>query len=85
MHRGEKETLCAGLSDEQVRRLLINELMAIKSWMVGALIAIGMIIWMILQKRKEAAIAFSQGLPESSLRYRLAQKWHHFAVLLLLK
>jgi hypothetical protein len=39
-----------------------------------------MIIWMILQKRKEAAIAFSQGLPESSLRYRLAQKWHHFAV-----
>ena len=35
---------------------------------------------MILQKRKEAAIAFSQGLPESSLRYRLAQKWHHFAV-----
>jgi hypothetical protein len=39
-----------------------------------------MIIWMILQKRKEAAISFSQGLPESSLRYRLAQKWHHFAV-----
>jgi small-conductance mechanosensitive channel len=24
--------------------------------------------------------SFSQGLPESSLRYRLAQKWHHFAI-----
>ena len=57
-----------------------TELTVIKSWVVGALIAVGMIIWMILQKRKEAAMAFSQGLPESSLRYRLAQKWHHFAV-----
>jgi len=56
------------------------ELTVIKSWTVGALIAVGMIIWMILQKRKAAAIAFSQGLPESSLRYRLAQKWHHFAI-----
>jgi small-conductance mechanosensitive channel len=64
-----------------------TELTVIKSWMVGTLIAAGMIIWMILQKRREAAMAFSQGLPESSLRYRLAQKWHHFAlfaVLLLL-
>jgi len=61
-----------------------TELAVIKSWMVGALIAVGMIIWMILQKRKEAAIAFSQGLPESSLRYRLAQKWHHFAVFAIL-
>jgi len=37
-------------------------------------------IWMILQKRKAAAAAFSQGLPESNLRYRLVQNWHHFAV-----
>jgi small-conductance mechanosensitive channel len=35
---------------------------------------------MILQKRKAAAAAFSEGLPESSLRYRMAQKWHYFAV-----
>ena len=45
-----------------------------------SLLAAGMIIWMILQKRKAAAISFSRGLPESSLRYRLAQKWHHFAI-----
>ncbi|NNL76732.1 MAG: mechanosensitive ion channel family protein, partial [Desulfobacterales bacterium] len=37
--------------------------------------------WMILQKRKAAAAAFSRGLPESSLHYRAAQKWHHFAIL----
>ena len=73
--------ICMGNVTRGVLRLAgAAELTAIKSWMVGALIAVGMIIWMILQKRKEAAIAFSQGLPESSLRYRLAQKWHHFAV-----
>jgi small-conductance mechanosensitive channel len=44
------------------------------------LIAAGIIIWMILQKRKAAAATFSHGLPETSLRYRLAQKWHHFAI-----
>ena len=57
-----------------------TELTQLKFVTVYALIAAGMIIWMILQKRKEAAFAFSQGLPESSLRYRLAHKWHHFAV-----
>ena len=73
--------ICMGNVTSGVIRLAgATELTVIKSWMVGALIAIGIIIWMILQKRKEAAIAFSQGLPESSLRYRLAQKWHHFAV-----
>jgi len=73
--------ICMGNVTRGVIRLAgAAELTVIKSWMVGTLIAVGMIIWMILQKRKEAAIAFSQGLPESSLRYRLAQKWHHFAV-----
>jgi small-conductance mechanosensitive channel len=48
------------------------------------LIAAGVIIWMILLKRKEAAAVLSQNLPESSLRYRLAQKWHHFAVVAVL-
>jgi small-conductance mechanosensitive channel len=73
--------ICMGNVTSGVIRLAgATELTAIKSWMVGAFIAVGIIIWMILQKRKEAAIAFSQGLPESSLRYRLAQKWHHFAV-----
>ncbi len=73
--------ICMGNVTRGVIRLAgATELTVIKSWMVGTLIAAGMIIWMILQKRKAAAIAFSQGLPESSLRYRLAQKWHHFAV-----
>jgi small-conductance mechanosensitive channel len=57
-----------------------TELTQLKFGTVFALIAAGMIIWMILQKRKTAAALFSQGLPESSLRYRLAQKWHHFAI-----
>jgi len=57
-----------------------TELTRIKYGTLVGLIAAGMILWMILQKRKEAAIAFSQGLPESSLRYRLTQKWHHFAI-----
>ena len=73
--------ICMGNVTRGVIRLAgATELTVIKSWTVGALIAVGMIIWMILQKRKAAAIAFSQGLPESSLRYRLAQKWHHFAI-----
>ncbi|MGA9536287.1 MAG: mechanosensitive ion channel family protein [Desulfobacterales bacterium] len=57
-----------------------TELTVIKASLVVVLIAGGMIIWMILQKRREAATSFSQGLSESSLRYRLAQKWHHFAI-----
>jgi small-conductance mechanosensitive channel len=64
-----------------------TELTNIKFGTIVSLIAGVMIIWMILQKRKEAATAFSRNLPEASLRYRLAQKWYHFsvfAVLLLL-
>jgi small-conductance mechanosensitive channel len=73
--------ICMGNVTTGVIRLAgATELTVIKSWMVGALIAVGIIIWMILQRRKQAATAFSQGLPESSLRYRLAQKWHHFAI-----
>jgi len=49
--------------------------------LVSGLIAAGMIIAMILQRRKAVAMAFSQGLPEASLRYRLARKWYHFAIL----
>jgi small-conductance mechanosensitive channel len=77
--------ICIGNVTTGVIRLAgATELTAIKSWLVGALIAVGMLIWMILQKRKEAAVAFSRGLPESSLRYRLAQKWHHFAIVAVL-
>ncbi len=73
--------ICMGNVTRGVIRLAgATELTVIKAWLVATLIDVGMIIWMILQKRKEAAIAFSRGLPESSLRYRLAQKWHHFAV-----
>ena len=57
-----------------------TDLTQLKFGTLSGLIAAGMIIWMILQKRKAAAATFSQGLPETSLRYRLAQKWHHFAV-----
>jgi small-conductance mechanosensitive channel len=57
-----------------------TELTQLKFGVLYGLVVAGMIIWMILQKRKTAAAAFSQGLAESSLRYRLAQKWHHFAV-----
>jgi small-conductance mechanosensitive channel len=48
--------------------------------LVGLMVAV-MIIWMVLQKRKAAAAELCRGLPETSLRYRLAQKWHHFAIL----
>jgi small-conductance mechanosensitive channel len=61
-----------------------TDLTQLKFGTLYGLIAAGMIIWMILQKRKTAAVAFSRGLPETSLRYRLAQKWHHFAVFALL-
>jgi small-conductance mechanosensitive channel/predicted outer membrane lipoprotein len=48
--------------------------------MVGLIMA-AMIIWMILQKRTAVAAAFSRGLPETGLRFRIAQKWYHFAIL----
>ena len=73
--------VCFGNVTRGVIRLVgATELTNIKSGVVVGLIAAGMIIWMILQKRKAAAAAFSRGLPDSSLRHRLAQKWHHFAV-----
>ena len=73
--------ICLGNVTTGVIRLAgATELTSIKFGTLLGLIEAGMIIWMILQKRKEAAISFSQGLPESSLRFRLAQKWHHFAV-----
>jgi small-conductance mechanosensitive channel len=73
--------ICLGNVTSGVIRLAgATELTHIKFGMVVGLIAAGVITWMILQKRREAAISFSQGLPETSLRYRLAQKWHHFAI-----
>jgi small-conductance mechanosensitive channel len=73
--------ICLGNVTTGVIRLAgATELTHIKAGTLVGLIAAGMLIWMILQRRREAATSFSQGLPESSLRYRLAQKWHHFAV-----
>ncbi|MEJ2753143.1 MAG: hypothetical protein P8169_10795, partial [Chloroflexota bacterium] len=73
--------ICLGNMTTGVIRLAgATELTHIMSGTLVGLLAAVMLIWMILQKRKEAAISFSQGLPESSLRYRLAQKWHHFAI-----
>jgi small-conductance mechanosensitive channel len=40
-----------------------------------------MLVWMIVHKRQQVALALVAGLPESSLRARLGGYWHHFAVL----
>jgi len=77
--------LCMGNVTGGVIRLAgTSELTSFKFGLLTGLIAVVMIIWMILQRRKAAADAFSQGLPESSLRHRLAQKWHHFAIFAIL-
>ncbi len=47
--------------------------------LVGLTIA-AMLSWMILQKRKQVALALAEDLPESSIRARLGGYWHHFAV-----
>jgi len=47
--------------------------------LVGKTMAI-MLIWMILQKRKQVAQALIAGLPEDSLRAKLAGYWQHFAI-----
>ena len=73
---GSFGTLTSGI----VRLAGASELEHLRSMTLISLIMASMIIWMIVQKRKAAAIAFSRGLPESSLPYRLAQKWHYFAV-----
>jgi moderate conductance mechanosensitive channel len=73
--------VCFGNLTAGVIRLAgATELTHIKLFTLMALVACGMIICMILQKRKTAAAAFSRRLPETSLRHRLAQKWHHFAI-----
>jgi moderate conductance mechanosensitive channel len=58
-----------------------SELKYFQATVLVTLIIAIMLIWMILQKRQAAAATFSRNLPESSLRYRLARNWHHFAVL----
>ena len=73
---GSFGTLTCGV----VRLAGASELEHLRSITLVGLIMATMIIWMILQKRKAAAISFSRGLPESSLRGRLTQKWHNFAV-----
>ena len=60
-----------------------SELEHFRSMTLVSVIIGVMIIWMILQKRKAAAAAFSRGLPESSLRCRLALKWHLFALIVI--
>jgi small-conductance mechanosensitive channel len=47
--------------------------------LVGFAMAV-MLAWMILQKRKQVALALVEGMPESSIRARLGGYWHHFAV-----
>ena len=57
-----------------------SELTQIKFGTLVGLIAAGIMIWMIVQKRKAAAAALSRDLPKTCLSYRMAQKWHHFAI-----
>jgi small-conductance mechanosensitive channel len=47
--------------------------------LVGFTIAV-MFSWMILQKRRQVALALAGGFPESGLRARLSGYWHHFAI-----
>jgi small-conductance mechanosensitive channel len=47
--------------------------------LVGKTMAI-MLIWMILQKRKQVAQALVAGIPKDSLRAKLASYWQHFAI-----
>lgn len=64
-----------------------TELEHLKATTAVALVMGAMIIWMILQKRAQVAAFFSRGVPEKSLRFRLAQRWHVvgvFGTLLLL-
>jgi small-conductance mechanosensitive channel len=47
---------------------------------VVGLIMAGMLIWMIVQKRKQVIQSLTRNLPEDSLRARLARMWHLFAI-----
>jgi len=74
---GSFGTLTCGV----IRLAGASELEHFRSITLISIIMAVMIIWMILQKRQAAAAVFSRGLLESGLPYRLAQKWHIFAVL----
>jgi len=45
-----------------------------------AVVIAGMFIAMILGRRRELAQVLTRELPAGSLRYRLALRWHHFAI-----
>ena len=68
------------LTNGVVRLAGASELTYFKLSVLASLPVLGMILWMILQKRKPVAAALSLGIPENGLRYRLAQKWYHFAI-----
>jgi small-conductance mechanosensitive channel len=48
--------------------------------LVGIVMA-AMLVWMIVQKRKDVSAVLVEGPPENSLRYRLARRWHIYAIL----
>ncbi len=52
-----------------------------KSLLLVGIVAAGMLVWMIIGRRKQAAALISEGLPENSLRASLARHWHIFAIL----
>jgi len=52
-----------------------------KSLVLVGIVAAGMLIWMIIGRRKQAAAILSEGLPANSLRAGLARRWHIFAIL----
>jgi hypothetical protein len=71
--------VCMGNVTEGVMRLAgAAELTVIKSWMVGAVIVAGMLIWMLLQKRKVSGQPHSARVCRNqACAIRLAQNWHH--------
>ncbi|MCF6249631.1 MAG: hypothetical protein L3J69_20075 [Desulfobacula sp.] len=58
----------------------VSEAVHIKSISLIALVITGMLITMILQKRKEVILLLCAKLPVGSQAAKLMKKWHHFAI-----
>ena len=52
-----------------------------KSLLLVGIVAAGMLIWMIIGRRKQVAASLLENLPPNSLRASLARHWHIFAIL----
>lgn len=61
-----------------------SEAVHVKAVLMVALLITGMLIVMILQKRKEVAATLSARFPAESHPAKLMRKWHHFAIFFVL-